>query len=336
LVPPEDSIWKRYSPHHEFPVSITSSTAVHAIFGVLLILGALGLIAWKTAKNEPAFGGAIEIGGGGGNPDGTGTGPGDNPLEAGPKREAGDETAKADTKPTASGDDITFNKVQVDAQKFDFVASDPGAKDVIDNPTKHMQALAGLQKGAIEKLNEGLAASKGKGGPGKGGGKDKGVGTGEGDKTGPGKGTVVNERMKRALRWTMIFNTANGRDYKTQLAHLGAIIAIPMPPDGHEFMVFRDLRAGRPVGRIEDIGEIKRIYWVDDKRESVASLSQALGLELQPPQIVAFFPVELEEKLLKLELNYRHLKEDQIQETRFEIIRRGGIYEPVVVAQQRY
>jgi hypothetical protein len=340
LVPPEDSVWKRYSAHHEFPLSVTSSTAVHAVFFVILILGALGLIHWATSKDkEPEFVGDVEIGGGGGNPDGSGTGPGDNPLEGGPKREAGGEsdTSKDPPKPTAKGDDITFNPVTVNPEKFDFLVNQPGAEKLLEKPTEQMRRLDGLQQGVIKKLSEGLAASKGKGGSGKGGGKDKGIGTGEGDLAGPGKGNVVNERMKRALRWTMIFNTANGRDYKAQLADLKAIIAIPMPPDGREFMVFRDLKAMRPVGKIEDIGEIKRIYWVDDKRESVQSLSQALGLDLQPPQIVAFFPLELEKKLLKLELARANKKEDQendILETRFEILRRGGHYEPVVVAQQ--
>ena len=143
-----------------------------------------------------------------------------------------------------------------------------------------------------------------------------------------------NERVKRALRWTIIFNTANGREYKAQLAHLGAILAIRMPPDGYEFMVFRDLSVPRPVGKIEDIGQSKRIYWVGQVPQSMQSLSQALGLEFEPLEVVMFFPVELEEKLLRLELTYRHLGVDQIQETRFEIRKRGGVYEPVVVAQR--
>jgi hypothetical protein len=336
LVPPEDSVWKRYSPHHELPLSVTSSSVVHALFFALLIFGVFAIFLSKSKDQPPPFEGVVElVGGGGGNPEGSGRGSGDNPLDAGPKREdAGENEPKHDTPPPPP-EVTTFQKVKVDPQSFDFLVRDANTKDLIDNPTEQMKKLEGLQANARQKLNEGLAASRGKGGPGKDGGKDKGIGPGEGDKTGPGKGKVeANERVKRALRWTMIFNTANGRDYKTQLSHLGAIIAVPLPPDGSEFLVFRDLRGARSEGRKEDIAEIKRIYWVDDKPESVRSLSQALGLEIQPPQVVAFFPVELEEKLLRLELNYRHRREDQIQETRFEIVKRGGVYEPVVVAQR--
>jgi hypothetical protein len=336
LVPPEDSVWKRYSPHHELPLSVTSSSVVHALFFALLIFGVFAIFWSKSKDQPPPFDSVVElVGGGGGNPEGSGRGSGDNPLDAGPKREdAGEnEPAKHDTPPPPEV--TTFQKVQVNPQSFDFLVKDANTKDLIDNPTEQMKKLEGLQANARQKLNEGLAASKGRGGPGKDGGKDKGIGQGEGDRTGPGRGKVeANERVKRALRWTMIFNTANGRDYKTQLAHLGAIIAVPLPPDGSDFLVFRDLRAARPEGRKEDIAEIKRIYWVDDKPQSVQSLLQAVAPEVQAQQVVAFFPVELEEKLLRLELNYRHRREDQIQETRFEIVKRGGVYEPVVVAQR--
>jgi hypothetical protein len=65
----------------------------------------------------------------------------------------------------------------------------------------------------------------------------------------------------------------------------------------------------------------------------VASLARALN---QPPApyIVVFFPEELENKLLRLELNYRGRNEEQIQETKFQIVRRGGVYEPIVVGQR--
>jgi hypothetical protein len=49
---------------------------------------------------------------------------------------------------------------------------------------------------------------------------------------------------------------------------------------------------------------------------------------------VAFFPEELEKKLLRLELSFRNRREDEIRETRFEIRRVGGMYEPVVVSQR--
>ena len=65
------------------------------------------------------------------------------------------------------------------------------------------------------------------------------------------------------------------------------------------------------------------------------SLAGALGLHPAPSHIVAFFPEELELKLLKMELGYRHRKEEEIEETRFEIRSSfSGTYEPMVISQR--
>ena len=51
--------------------------------------------------------------------------------------------------------------------------------------------------------------------------------------------------------------------------------------------------------------------------------------------IVAFFPEELEQKLLKLEHDYHGLAEADIAETRFEVrLTKAGKYEPAVVGQR--
>src|SRR5262249_40675398 len=158
----------------------------------------------------------------------------------------------------------------------------------------------------------GLAAGKGKGGSGQGGGQGAGTGMGEGDGVGNGKGKLTL-RQKRVLRWTMIFTTAHGEDYARQLQGLGAMIAVPEA--GGDYRLFRDLSQRPHVrGDIEDLGKLNSIYWIDDKRESVGGLTRALGINPTPAHVVAFFPVELENKLLELEKNYRGLKEDEIAE----------------------
>src|SRR5262249_984472 len=151
-----------------------------------------------------------------------------------------------------------------------------------------------LDKNLREKLFKGLGdkanvPTKGRGGSGIGGGKDKGVGTGDGPGMGAGN---LDARVKRTLRWTLMFNTLNGDDYRRQFAALGAILAIP--DRSGEYRVIRDLNKRPATGEIEDVGKINRIFWVDDKPDSVRSLAMALGLNPLPSQIVAFFPVELE------------------------------------------
>src|SRR5262249_37242501 len=125
----------------------------------------------------------------------------------------------------------------------------------------------------------------------------------------------------------------DGHDYLRQLQHLGAIVAIQQPGGG--FLVYRDLSSKPLKGELEDISGINRIYWVDDKPHSVQSLARAMGIFPPPPYIAAFFPERVEKELRrKEELHYRG-NEDNIEETRFQVVRRGTKYEPIVVARPK-
>ena len=161
----------------------------------------------------------------------------------------------------------------------------------------------------------------------KGGSKKPGPG-------GPPGGGQLDQRPGRQLRWTLLFNTHDGRDYLLQLHSLGAILAIPGEDD--QLRLVRDLLK-RPVQlRVEDLGELDRIYWIDRKPESVQSLTLALGLALSPKFIAAFFPAKLEKELLDKELRYlgKRGTEDDIKETVFRVVKRGDRYEAVVVEQK--
>jgi hypothetical protein len=52
------------------------------------------------------------------------------------------------------------------------------------------------------------------------------------------------------------------------------------------------------------------IYWVDDKPQSVRSLSMALGIQPVPDHIVAFFSEAVEKEFLEKELQAFNGKED--------------------------
>src|SRR5262245_56414879 len=64
-VPPDERFWKRYSPHHEFPLSTVGSIVVHALLIVALVVIAVtwqeGLSAAKPVEMK-----VVEIEGGGG------------------------------------------------------------------------------------------------------------------------------------------------------------------------------------------------------------------------------------------------------------------------------
>jgi hypothetical protein len=139
-------------------------------------------------------------------------------------------------------------------------------------------------------------------------------------------------RQRRLLRWSMVFSTRTGADYAKQLDALGAILAVP-DREGN-YLVIRDLKE-RPVkAEKEDLRSIKRIFWVDDRAESVGPLAKALELKLEPAHVVAFFPESLEKELLAKEQKYRGLSEGDIAETRFRVVRRGDMH-IVVVRSQR-
>jgi Tol biopolymer transport system component/biopolymer transport protein ExbD len=141
-------------------------------------------------------------------------------------------------------------------------------------------------------------------------------------------------RQQRQLRWTLIFNTLNGQDYLRQLNDLGAILAVPGADD--KYLVIRDLLRRPAEMKAENLAGLDRIYWVDDKPQSVQGLATAMALSQTPKHIVALFPQKLERELLDKEL--MHLgnrgSEDSIAETRFRIVKHGQLYVPVVVEQR--
>jgi hypothetical protein len=131
-----------------------------------------------------------------------------------------------------------------------------------------------------------------------------------------------------------MFDTRSGSDYLKQLESLGAILAIPKPENPRDYSIVRDL-SKRPAELLnEDLSQIQRIYWIDDKPHSVQGVIQALGLQMTPNHFVAFMPQDLEERLANMELKFMGRKEDHIVATRFKVIpKRGGGYDVTVFDQ---
>jgi hypothetical protein len=131
------------------------------------------------------------------------------------------------------------------------------------------------------------------------------------------KGRLKAPHCPGPLRWTLVLNTGDGKEYARQLGVLGAIIAVP-EGQGGDFRFYRDLTK-RPVkGEVEDVAKIKGIYWVDDKADSVKGLCHVLGIEPVPEYFVAFFPAALEENFARLQREY--LKEKHPGKTVADVI----------------
>ena len=134
-------------------------------------------------------------------------------------------------------------------------------------------------------------------------------------------------RTKRQNRWNLLFRTNNGQEYLDQLQDLGVILATPA--EGAKYTIYRDLQT-RPVQGKEGEAPKDRIFWIDDKPESVKGLAAAMGLKSTPPWIAAFFPEKFENDLRKMEQDRYKGAEDDISETTFRIVSRDGHYVPVL------
>jgi hypothetical protein len=315
---PEVPFWTRYSSNHEFPLSSASSITIHVLAIAFMVISGWLLAKFALGNNKVLDLDTIVIAGGGGNP-GNAEGNEAAPQEA---------VEKANVRRASEVPTPALKKPAIDP--LDQILNEKDSRP-LDQANEAVKGLASLRKEIRQKLVDPLTSSHGKRGPGHDGGTDSGDDKDVGPNSGPGINNA-GARPNRLLRWVMKFNTLNGNDYRKQLSALGAILAFPQP-DG-SYRVYRNLNQRPPEGKIEDLSTINRIFWVDEKPESIASLSQAMGLKPPDGSIIAFFPVDLETKLLRLELAYRGLKEDEIKLTEFKIVAKGGTYEPVVVKQE--
>ena len=322
--PPEEEFWKHYSPHHEFPLSSAASFALHVLALVLIAVIGIWLLRPDDRKKPLQEIGVVVVGGGGGNPLAQGEGPG------GELPRAEEEDLGTENKDAPKPKDTPRERLNPTLPPIDLILKpdDESARELIEKAGDAVKSQARINKDAQEKLRR--SVGYGQGGPGRDGGRDRGQDTGKGSEKGAGDGS---KRYERTLRWVMVFDTYNGEDYANQLSGLGAILAIPR--SNNQYFVIRDLKKRPKVDLLdEDIEKIKRIYWVDDKRESITPLCMALGVNPTPDHVVAFFPEKLEALLLSLELKYNNKKENEIYETRFKVRKTRDGYEPVVVDQK--
>ena len=204
--------------------------------------------------------------------------------------------------------------------KFDFDKNSP-----IPIADQNAASISALDKSIQDKL---YGQKKGTGGPGVQG--DGGQGSGPG-------GTGSDSTRARSLRWIMRFKTAGGRDYLNQLSSLGAEVVVPLVSDPKQAHLFSDLSNPKPGTMMTDKDWARlggQIQFMDHTRKSVLEVSEALNLDFTPKVFMAFFPRDLEDKLSRMERGYQNRRSEDIDETVFEVIFRGGKYEMIVASQK--
>ncbi len=327
LVPPDEAFWQRYSPHHEFPVSSVVSFTLYFLAGAILWVAFNYLHIVFPSKGGMEVEPIAFAGGGGGGDGGTG---GDNAKgreEDVQKYDGTEENLPETLKPKERLTDMPRTEVKP-SELPEFDPKDTETQRYIEQGTQQVTALARISGDARARLSEGLRE------PGSGGGKDGGRDGSKDKGVGPktGGAAMQTDRVKRQLRWRIDFPKINDEDYRAQLHAMGAMIAVP---EGNgQYRLIRDLSQKPAAGKVEDLAQLKRMFWIDNDAKSVGSLVRSLALPVVPDHIVAFFPEKVEADLLRKELKFAGRKESEIIETRFKVVRRGATYEPVVVDQR--
>ncbi|MCZ2343527.1 MAG: hypothetical protein LC104_17295 [Bacteroidales bacterium] len=316
--PPEETFWQTYSANLEFPIATVVSILIHAGL-VVLFLGVLYFALQSGGDQSPVPITLVDMGGfedqGSGSP---GSGDNADPLKLG---EMAPNAQDYEALPLPT--DLPTVKDEIQKQ---IALENPLA--TIPLSDEKAAELALLDKSIRDKLL-GVGQKRGSGGS-----------SGSGDSgqagTGPG-GFGADTTRARGLRWVIRFRTADGRNYLDQLRSMGAIIIVPVPPDFKTRMhIYRDLKNPTPgvVMTSEDWDSLSnQIRFCDFKQESGKQISEALGLPFTAPFFWAFFPKGLENELARMETSYQNRRAEDIEETVFQAVQRGGSYELQVARQ---
>lgn len=308
--PPEEEFWERYNRRLEFPLATVAAVLLHVAVAAFVIFLFVKILSQGPDKSDVPVK-LIQMTGD------DDVGEGMEGSGGGEKLKEGENQFKAqqDVLPTpeqlAQAEVAIKNIMLDDAGKLPVAAANKAA--FVNADQELLKKIMGSRSGA---------------GPGDGRGT-----TGETGK-GPG-GTGSDSTRARSLRWVMRFQTNDGGDYVAQLAAMGASILVPLPPENKQCLFFHDLRNPSPRMATEDdlkslAGQIK---FSDTRPGSVAGVLGALRVTQPAQSFWAFFPRGLEDDLSRKELAYRNRRSEDIEETIFRVIVRGGSYEVVVVSQ---
>ncbi len=329
-MPPADTFWQRYSPHHEFPLSCTISTTVYGLILGLMIFAGLGWLFFGSDEvGRPPSMDVVQL------PHGTGLeGMGAEPGVPGATPREG--------KTEAVPQPLNPNKTEI--PPTDVKLADVKAP-VIDVPTVQVgetadaNLFAELVQEADQVVKQAmklppappLAAKAGQGGKGGAGGGPglgtKGQGTGIG-----GGGRQLSRQEIYALRWKFDLS-GNPREHADKLAKVGFIVAIA--DQRNNFFVVRDLKRRPAQGGYENLEKYRdAVKYFNVLPQSVQGLGQELRLPFVPRFVVFFLPKSMEEKMAAEEARHAQSQgRKEITETEFDFRLVNGVYEPVVIRQ---
>ena len=314
--PDENVFWQVYSPRFEMPISYVLAALLMAIF---VALAAVLINLDNTPKNTKPGARIGTVDG----PDDFGEGSEGSGGVVDPITLGANSPTQEDIKNILPTPDMTLPQVKDDLTNK-LKLEDPNSSTPI--AANNAAALSSLDQ-KIQDMLMGIGQKKGSGGPGAEGENDKGTGKG---------GTGADATRARSLRWVITFKTGGGRDYLDQLNALGAVIFIPMAGEAKKFMYFPNLANPKPGTFASDSDwakHISQMQFHDFTKSSCQEVSEALGLNFTAKSFIAFFPKTFEDDLAKKEAGHQQRRSADIEETKFQVVRRGGGYEIFVTGQ---
>ncbi len=168
LVPDDERFWRRYSPHHEFPLSSAASIALHVMAVAVLVLGGVLAAKWGLGDSEkPIPISMMDDPGGGGQPEGKDAGTGSQGAVQSTRR------AESPSNTVSTAYAGTEGEPEGSHDRSRAVAETRGSeRRYIDESAEAMKGLAKLDEQTRKNLFNSLRdPAKGKGGTGTGGGK---------------------------------------------------------------------------------------------------------------------------------------------------------------------
>lgn len=350
IVPPDDSMWQKYSPHFELPLAGATSVFLHGtVIGMLVIVTVFSLFAAAEEAAKPPRMDVVMIEGDGNGFEGLG---GEAGLP-GAKDGGGDnqrtEMVPLDTKtnPSERNTPRPFKDV---ALELGLPLIDDGkaplnsdisielerlAKEAQDQANKETKPSPPAKSGSETKKPGPLGTGNPKGLGGKGG---SGGGLGMGSKQGAGigkggfGGRKATDQEIYAWRWN--FNLGgDGKEHARQLAAIGVNIAVQDPKGQVYFITDLNRRpAELKKGVLPDPKEV--VGWRNSSADSIQGLARELQLPFTPVFVQMFLPKEREQKMAAEETRLaaaqgRNLT--TVRKTWFEFRLRNGVYDPVGV-----
>jgi len=297
-LPPEEEFWEKYNRRFEFPFSTVGAVLLHVGVAFVVVMLLAKMKSAAPDKNLPVVISPID---------------GLDPFDGAPG--AGMEN----TDTVAQDDKIETPPIPPeDLQKLPDVLET--IKDVLPDPDGNISKEKRADFANVDK-NLAKALARGDGTHGKG----------------PG-GLGENSAAGQSLRWTLRFRTRSARDYIYQLSILNAKLLVPLPPDNKRCMLYENLAADTPRGRLatdEDIKQLSgQVRFSDRDRDSVRQMAGALGLDEAPKIFYAFLPLQIRDDLAAKERAYAGMDPRDIGETIIQMSVGGGRYDARVIEQR--